>query len=189
MAKILLSINLFILCLSPIFAQESAAGFKGGLNLSTYIFSGDDLFSIPDRAAKIHVGFFVDRVVNNSFSIQTEILYNSTGYKPSGYSGIDNISFNFISIPVMIKYWVNPTFNIHTGPQINILASAKADSNNLKENVSTLSLDFDFGVEISLSEDVSLNARYCHGLSDLDTESDDVTTTGSNIQLSFHVRF
>src|ERR1700754_1771953 len=94
-------------------------GFKGGANLANV--TGDI------EGVKMKIGFNAGAVakisVTDAFSIQPEVVYSNQG---ATIEELDvKMNLNYINIPVMFQYNVSG-FIIETGPQVGILASAKA---------------------------------------------------------------
>lgn len=152
-------------------------GPKVGMNLTTLggVTSGE--------TAKMKAGFNGGVVLNmrwgqrhlNSafgtgyFGLQPEILFSTQGAKVSGKT----LSLNYLTIPVMLKFYATEGFNIELGPEFAFLmskpgmlqtANANYDLTNLKGGKDVLlgiglGYDFNFGLTV--------NARYNLGFSQL----------------------
>ncbi|MES1159775.1 MAG: porin family protein, partial [Bacteroidota bacterium] len=102
-------------------------GIKGGLNLtSLYV---DDVSSEHMKVG-FNAGIFAKLPVTKGFSIQPELLYSVKGAKDT-YSkfvqGDGEYRFNlgYMELPVLAVVNITPNFNIHAGPYVGYLVSAK----------------------------------------------------------------
>ncbi|MDQ2655812.1 MAG: PorT family protein, partial [Bacteroidota bacterium] len=116
---------------------------------------------------------------------QPELLYNSVGAKIDD----DALKANYLSIPIMIQYNPVPVFNIHAGPQIGFLLSAKADDEDIKDQYKGLDLGLGFGAGVNLPMGLGITARYVMGLANImddsgDADFGDVTVKNTAFQVS-----
>jgi hypothetical protein len=192
-------------------SAQLSIGAKAGLNLANFGADAEDTKVKPS----FHVGGYLNLPVSESFSIQPELLFNVMGAKVSEeetYSDPDfgnitekmqyNTSLAYISIPVLAKYSLG-TFNIHAGPQIGFLASAKtkyeytveydggSDSDSgdedIKDEVNGLDLGLTVGAGVDIGK-LNLSARYYAGLGNIMKDSDDYKVTNGAFQLSIGYR-
>ncbi len=88
-------------------AQEFKFGAKGGLNLAT--FNGKDADDAKMRVG-FHLGAVAEYAFNEQMAIQSELLFSAQGAKgKEKYSGVEveeMMKLNYISLPVMFKYYV-----------------------------------------------------------------------------------
>jgi hypothetical protein len=158
---------------------QVAVGFKGGLNLSNL--KVDDPQTTYHSRVGYHAGpFFRGRFSN--VAVQTEALLLtqvSKGIQPT-IVGEYKDSFTYLSIPVLIKYYVFSGLNIHMGPQFGILLDAERNGTDLlgqtfsiqtknsyyKNNDIQVSLgggwDFPFGLQVDV--------RYNLGIKDINNQ-------------------
>ncbi|MDF2191956.1 porin family protein [Paraflavitalea sp. CAU 1676] len=152
-------------------AQQIRYGAKAGLNLAN--FSGD----IEDNKMKlgIHLGGFAKIAVTDAISVQPELVLSSQGAKEkSSYEGItfeSKTKLTYINIPLLAQYNTTSGFYGETGPQFGFLVSAKAKSDegkqNIKEHMKTLDVSWAFGVGYLLPSNIGVNARFNLGLSNI----------------------
>ena len=180
------------------FAQSF--GIKGGGNITT-------VSGLENIAAKYNFGWnagaFVNIPVNEKFSIQPEVLYNTMGAmlnsdEPIIGSEVEEVNWklNYISVPVMFQYNATPKFYVEAGPQFSYMLLSKFKSNNLttKNNADDLN-KFDFGVGAGLgywiTPNLGVNARYVAGITDItkDNESDKKVRNNNNVQVGLAFRF
>lgn len=184
-------------------AQDVKFGAKAALNVANL--TGD----LEDNSSLIgfQVGAFAEYKFSEKFSFQPELLYSTQGAKTSyseEYSQeiravsfakavVDTSSNNFnetyshtykfayLSIPLMLKYYATPKFNLEFGPQIAFLLSAKDDftyensdgdseseSEDMKEYTSAIDFSLNFGLGYDITENIVAGLRYNLGLSNVD---------------------
>ncbi|MDD4192424.1 MAG: porin family protein [Mangrovibacterium sp.] len=122
----------FILLALPVVlkAQMTEGGFKGGLNVST-LWGGFDPDEKSAFVTGIHAGVFTVHKLNETFSLQPELLYSRQGNKTtysyvSGGESYKNSRENretHIVIPVLLKYNSALPVDLLAGPQLGILFS------------------------------------------------------------------
>ncbi|MEG2100617.1 MAG: porin family protein [Flavobacterium sp.] len=175
-------------------AQKTRFGVKGGLNISTVV-GGD----VDDTKSLIgfHVGGLAEIHVVEKFFIQPELLYSAQGTKVDGPLGTDaDLKLNYLNIPVLAKYYfVENKFSVEAGPQLGILLSAKADSNDIKDRTRSTDFGFNFGAGYNFTDNFSVGLRYTVGLSpisdkDIDNSQDLYDSAkNSNLALSLAYKF
>lgn len=140
-------------------------GLKAGYNSSSM--TGD----VPNDAERLHsisggLGMELNLMV---IAVQADLLYSPKGYVVDG----NDIRLNYLSLPVVAKIKFFPVI-IHPyilgGIEYNHLLSAKADGNDIKDDLA--SSDFSgvagAGLEFSLfGKAVYAEVRYIHGLSNI----------------------
>lgn len=175
-------------------AQKTRFGVKGGLNISTVV-GGD----VEDTKSLVgfHVGGFAEIHVVQRFFIQPELLYSAQGTKLDGGPFSDvNIKLNYLNIPVLAKYYiVDNKFSVEAGPQLGVLLSAKAESNDIKDLTRSTDIGFNLGAGYNFTDNLSVGLRYTIGLSPLSDKDIDNTddyydsAKNSNLQLSLAYKF
>lgn len=157
-------------------AQEKADmafGVKGGLNISTI--TNADVDGVNSKSLiGFHVGFFGEFMISNKFAIQPEVLYSAQGTELEfeGVSG--DLKLDYITIPVMAKYYVADAFSIELGPQIGFLVSAKAksggESEDVKDELKSTDVSLNFGAGYDITPNFMIGVRYSFGLTRLQDE-------------------
>lgn len=158
MKKVVLSL-LAVAAVGVAQAQEVKFGPKAGLNISNMSTSID-----YDSNVSFHVGAVVEAKITDKFSIQPEVLYSVQGVK--------DVSIEYVSVPVLAKYFVTPGFSVEVGPQVSFLAKAEKDVLGLvtvdtKELYNSVDFGLNFGVAYDLPSGPFVNARYNLGLTDV----------------------
>lgn len=194
-------------------AQEMRFGVKAGVNFANMSFKAGGFSIEPDARTAFHIGALVEFPVSDAFYIQPEILYNSVGSKyeesySEDFMGVEIsvseksiVKLDYISIPIMAKYYFTEGFSLEAGPQIGFLMSAKEDfeftetamgqtaseSESLDVKKHYKGIDFGLGIGAAYRLDMGLffNARYVLGLSNIsDVEDGDVTVKNNVFQIS-----
>ncbi|MBF6607251.1 MAG: PorT family protein [Flavobacterium sp.] len=208
MKKITLSI-LGLLAFGYASAQDGGTRFgaKAGLNMASI--SGD----IEDAEMKLgfHVGGFAEIMLTDKFAVQPELLFSMQGAKreySESFGGFDfdteeKLNLTYINVPIMAKYYVTEAFNIHAGPQVGFLMSAKYDyevsgagesesgDEDVKDQYKSIDFGLGFGLGYNFGENFGVEARYTAGMAniaDVDEDSD-YKESNSVIQVSFLYRF
>jgi hypothetical protein len=186
MKKLLLLCAAAMLSVGTISAQGWAWGPKVGATFST-------INGIPDAKALpgVSAGLFFESVACNWFVIEGDLLFSMQGFKVQGGDTDASIRINYLSMPVVGKYYVIDGLNlqmgaafdyrIHTGSTINN-ESVELDGKFNKFNIQVLTglaYDFDFGMV--------LEGRYLYGLTPLLSEADN--TYSGMLQISMGWRF
>jgi len=188
MKKLLLCAAVAVFAFANVNAQEVKFGAKAGVNFASI--GGDDTDDV-DGLTSFHVGGVAEIMFSDKFSFQPELLYSEKGFS------VDDIDYklNYISLPLMAKYYVAEGFSIEAGPQVGFLMSAKATDGDDDVDIDDVisSVDFGVGVGVGYKLDSGLNfaARYNLGLSNInDFEgSDDFKNQNNVIQLSVGYMF
>ncbi|RZS93768.1 porin family protein [Aquimarina brevivitae] len=163
-------IALFLINLSC-FAQDeerlyTRAGFKIGLN---YANVSGDLDS--DARTRLHLGAVLEFPLNYKTFIQVEALYSAQGYTIGSGDAENDISLNYLALPIIGKYEFAKGFSIETGPRFATLASVTDSENTDTDEFYDSFSDFDFGWDIGLGykfeSGMFFQARYTFGLSDI----------------------
>lgn len=144
--------------------QEIRFGIKGGLNIASI--SGEDLEN-TDARTSFHGGVMVEIPISEKFSFQPEYLYSSIGIKENDENA--ELKLNYLTLPLMAKYYVADKFSLEVGPQIGLLLSADAKVEGEGEgDVEELFKNFDaainFGVGYKLDNGLNFGARYNLGI-------------------------
>jgi Outer membrane protein beta-barrel domain len=190
-----LAFTVFIFSVSRIHAQGFHLGVKAGANLASINGrSFDDGFNWGFMA-----GAFAEINVSSKWGVQPELLFSSTKTQTAsdfssvvneaGNVGINsqNVSLNYLSIPILLSFKPIPLLSIQVGPQFGILMNT---SQNITSNGKNAFKSGDFsivgGAQLNLGG-FKAGARYVFGL----TNIDDVTSvdTWNNRNIQFYVGF
>lgn len=197
-----LIVIIFLLSIGGVQAQEFFNfGVKGGVNFANL--TGDEADEIDaEMKTGFHLGVFAEIMISDKFGIQPEVLYSSQGatsdvafiYEEfSGNVDVD-IKLDYISVPVLLKYFVAPGFSLEAGPQFSFLSKSEievefqgeTETEDMKDDTESFDLGAAVGVGYGLPQGFLVQARYVMGFSDVYTDSD---AKNSVIQLSVGWKF
>jgi opacity protein-like surface antigen len=201
MKKVLFIAVVVLLGLGNVNAQEVKFGTKVGLNLSN--FTGD----LDDSDSKIgfNIGAFAEISLSDKFIFQPELLFSSQGAKfeesDNNFSFEETLKFNYLNMPLMIKFAASDKFALEFGPQLGFLLSAKSkfeqtfdgetfsEEVDIKDSVKSIDFGLNFGASFDVSENIMIGARYNLGLSDITDGEDDEDFNVQNSVFSFSVGY
>ena len=180
----LLFILVFLSSLS-LSAQDNPIGIKIGVNIASLAGDGTENIS---SALNFQAGLFTEIPLSTDFKIQPELLFSVYGFKDNFESGA-TIRLNYVSLPIMIKWFVSEKFSFDVGPQVGLLVTAKNGTGS-QADVKPNFYDRDFGViagaSYAISDVVSASLRYYFGLTDVTS----IETKNQNraLQLAFQFK-
>lgn len=143
-------------------AQDIQIGAKAGLNLATL---QPDL---PDPATRtsFHLGGMAEIPISDMFSVQPELLFSIQGVKDESDDD-EVIKLNYITLPIMAKYYVMESLSIEGGLQLGFLVSADfeddGESIDIKDSMKSTDFGVAFGAGYKLDNGVNLGIRYFLG--------------------------
>ncbi len=201
MKNLLLIVIISLLSIGGVQAQEFFNfGVKGGVNFATLTGDDADELDLKMRTG-FHLGVLAEIMISNKFGIQPEVLYSTQGGN-ADMNFFDEILGNveadlkleYISIPVMLKYFVTPGFSLEAGPQFSFLSKSEieaefqgdSETEDLKDDTESFDIGAAVGVGYGLPQGFLVQARYVMGFSDVYTDTD---TRNSVIQLSVGWKF
>lgn len=186
MKNVILIISIVTTACSVGHAQEIQIGAKAGLNLSTI---QPDL---PDPATRtsLHLGGVIEIPLSDTFSIQPELLYSSQGAKDKSDDD-EVIKLDYLTLPLMAKYYLGDALSVEAGPQFGILLSAQGEDDgetfDLKDNSKSTDLGFALGLGYKLQSGLHFGARYFFGsdINDIDEDSDKIKNRVFQISVGY----
>ena len=164
-------------------AQQIKFGAKAGLNLAT--FKGADLGAGADLKTKYGVAFgaTAEFSLTDKFSVQPELLFSQQGLKATIEVLEDNeildvdFNVNYLSVPVLAKYYVLKGLSLEAGPQVSFLLSEKITVNGIEAMEAPEPKKVDFSANIGLGyqfdNGLFVQGRYNHGFTNINEEGDD----------------
>ncbi len=210
MKKTLIAIFFTFLYTGLVKAQDIYYGPKVGANITHILYSGDDVISNNNQMIlSSHLGVFAEFIFTDFFSVQPELLYSVKGARFSDSNDIDFKSayiYKYLSLPIVVKYYVTEEISVEVGPQIAYLLSAKnvetseflasslgqeAASVDIKEDMQVYDFGATAGVGYLTKNGIYVSARYNMGLLNTFKTDTDFTDTFKNgaIQLSVGFSF
>ena len=184
------------------YAQLSG-GFKGGLSLSGAKYKVYGESGSLDSRTGFHLGGYLTLPINNTVSIQPELVYTTAGgtYTESDvdYSYEENYNFAYMTVPVMVIVNISRVFNLQAGAQLGFVISGEWEATEVDTGVTYTysgditdvfkSSDFTANVGFGLNfGKMNASARYCIGLANIYTDDPDFIIKTSNIQISLGIK-
>lgn len=177
-------------------AQDMKFGVKAGLNIANI---GGDAETEGSRMG-LHIGGVAEFKLSETFSIQPELLYSMMGAKINQTDGFDSeevdLKLDYLTIPVMAKYYIAEGFSIEAGPYVGFLMSAKVEDEDVKDGYKGVDFGLGAGVAYDLPMGVFFQARYAAGLSEIGEDFEfagetveAVKATNNAIQISVGYKF
>ena len=159
-------------------------GVKAGLNISSW--TGDTESIDPSSLIGFNAGGLVNIPISSMFSVQPEVTYSGEGVKVEG----GKYQLNYINIPVLFQY-NNSGFYGELGPQVGILASAKAkpddgDDLDVKDLFKSTNFSLAIGAGYKLTNGLAFGVRYNLGLANIvDADGVSIKTSVFQVGASF----
>jgi hypothetical protein len=169
-------------------------GLKGGLNISEVLTSNGEIAYVsgyPQTTrffpmAGVQAGLLASVQLSKKFSLQPELLFSAQGTtdRPSimySITATERYKFNWINIPVLLKYNLPQGFFVETGPQFGLLISAKINetvigangttSYFVKDQFKTTEFGWALGTGYMFPYNLGFDVRYNLGLSNFSNVS------------------
>ena len=166
-------------------------GIKAGINFSN--FNGD----VPDNNLMrngLHFGVLSEIIVSDKFSFQPELLYSAQGFKDDTPGLSSKNRYDYINIPLMVKYYAYNNLSVEFGPQVGFLINADNRSNAGNADIPDQNI-VDFGMNLGLGYElpngIFFQGRYNLGITNVNgaSNNDQIKYTNSVFQLSVGVFF
>ncbi|MFC1771547.1 porin family protein [Candidatus Margulisiibacteriota bacterium] len=176
-------LSLLVLIINPLVIQAvEDFGIKGGVNFSGWQVSG----ALLENQQKLgfNIGVHADLKLNDSFSIQPEILFISKGYYTNGtimdpetrmiYTIEETGMLDYLEIPVLLNFHLSENVKIMAGPYFAYNLGAKVEY-KVAGYTETAPLDnficnTDYGALLGLAynkNNISFEIRYEQGLANI----------------------
>jgi len=184
MKQIITTVFFLFLFVGVATAQHFNIGVKGGINAYT---TAQENISKVEPKLGLHLGLMGHAHLSRQFALQPELVFSMQGSRYTASGNDVNLSLNYINIPLLLQYMYDNGFRLQAGPQIGILASAKAKTNNttvdVKDDLQTLDIGLGVGMSyVNPATDFGFDVRYNHGLSNINKNK-----TSGNYNRGFQV--
>lgn len=170
----------FILAISAM-AQTEKRAFDGILGLRAAVLISHPNFAKGSPPSDYEtsfgvgysVGIFLKVPLTHKLSIQPEYLFSHM-HSDMLDEGI-KLSFDYLSLPVLIKYQITDHLALFAGPQFDLLIRAERSSDqketNLTHEMEARSIFASLGLEYSIIDPLSIGIRYLHGFNHIGLRS------------------
>ena len=154
-------------------AQDFRMGIKGGGNLSTL--GVEEAADVNQTRSGYHVGFSFSWDLLN-FGLQPELLYSTQGAEVALPGLVYEEQYDYLNLPVTLKFYTGKGFNVHFGPYFAILVNATQRENpgNIENDISDFIANTDYGAFAGVGYDLEMGLnfelRYNYGLTDVDSQ-------------------
>jgi len=154
--------------------SQTLVGIKAGGSI-TNITLNQQYKSLLNTENRIgyQLGLFVQRAISENIFMRTELAYTLKGYK--SHDKLTNregrVGLNYISLPLLLGYQLNPNFSAFLGPELSTLGPVRAGSGGRRNrldnifNYERLDIGLSAGIMYTLTPKLGLDLRYTYGLS------------------------
>jgi opacity protein-like surface antigen len=169
-------------------AQELSLGVKAGVNYAGTKTSDAKYNEHFSAVIGPHFGFVAEIDLTDQFGLGGEIMYSPSGFRQNEtQSGVVydlTGKVNYLSIPIMAKYYVTEAISIDVGPYVGFLLSSSIDGSiklpeslggttttfdkkDIKENYNSTDIGLGVGASYKMENGLFLSLRYSLGLTDI----------------------
>lgn len=180
----------FLLFCHTVSAQEIRNGLVFGLSASQVDGDGMGGFNKPG----LIFGGSSNFKFNDKISLQPEILFLQKGSKSTDNDSISGIGYlrwrlNYLSVPLLLRYQIQPRFTLQAGATADYLLSANQDNGfgyiERTDEIQKLDLCYTAGIEFRIWDNLAANARYQYSFKWLD----DLHFKNSNVLITLRLLF
>jgi len=156
-------------------------GVKAGFNFATV--SKGNLDNAPDARASIYVGANYEvPIIPDVFSVQPEVIYSQQGFEKrytiNGTRHKSVYKVNYLSVPVLARYYVVRGFSLEAGPQFSYKVNQKFNRDETDTEILTMNdantTEFGFvaGLTFQFESGFFVNGRYYRSFKEIIPNSD-----------------
>jgi hypothetical protein len=170
MKKHTLLVVLAVFAFAPMAFSQVSGGIRLGVNLANQKLEALGISVTPDSKLGLLGGLYLTANVTDKFAIQPELTFSSMGSKDTSDGEEFVAKLNYLSLPVLLRYNITENINIHVGPQLGFLLSAKGEVDGDSEDIKDQYKGIDFGAAVGLGVDFGKfngGLRYVAGLSNI----------------------
>ena len=173
-------------------------GLKADINYSSI--EGNGMSS--SYTAGFQAGVYAERVLNNKWSIQPELLFSQNNTKRADIStftsfyntsgnqfAAEDVKLAYISVPVLLKFTFNKYFQALAGPQYSVLVVDAESLERSGDGKAFKRSEFsgNAGAQLTLGS-VSVYGRYNLGFSNINNIDNRYTWHSRHIQIGLAVK-
>ncbi len=167
-------------------AQDVKFGVKLGMNVSSVNESGPNSL---DSKTGFLIGVTSEVKLTDKFSLQPELLFSQQGSRANDPDGF-TLDLNYITLPVMVKYYVVDGFSVEAGPQFSFLVRDEILDGGSVTDVTAESFDLaaNLGLGYQFKSGLFFQTRYNLGLIDTNI-SENFNNKNAVFQMSLGYQF
>jgi hypothetical protein len=149
-------------------------GVKAGLNLTDFSYSNIYYGSSYQSKTNFNLGIMLSVPLSPVFYLQPEMVYSGQGatYNDAPNNISLQYNYDYLNVPVLIKYQSAAGLFVETGPQIGLLLSAAESKTNMDQisNSNTIEFAWVAGLGYRIQKiHLGIDARYNIGISSVNT--------------------
>jgi hypothetical protein len=193
MKKIVIVFTVFMIAglSAPAWSQaQFALGIKGGLNFANIDVKGTASSNYENRTG-YHAGAFA-LIKITAFAIQPELIFSKQGAQYTVNTTNYEANFDYINVPIMLKFYLPLGLNIQAGPQFGFLTTAELkttasginNTQDAKDRYKDSDVAASFGLGWDLPFGLTVDARYNMGLAKINEGTNTNDTKNQVFQLS-----
>jgi hypothetical protein len=145
--------------------QGIGLGIKGGAN-----WANQDVSTMEDinTVTSYHLGAYVNLNFSDKWGITPEVLYSAYGTEWNNAK----VDFDYVSIPVMLRFKPIDLVSLEAGPQFSLLTKANMENTgDVKDQLKSNDFGLAFGAGLHLPLGFNAGARYVLGFTDINDVS------------------
>jgi hypothetical protein len=145
-------------------AKDVKIGVKLGMNIASV--NGSNANNLDSKTGFVF-GVTAEVPFTEKFSIQPELLYSAQGAQQGNDYKYD---LNYVSLPIMVKYYIAKGFTVEAGPQFSFLVKDElvpmSTYSENRENTAAENFDLaaNFGLGYQFKSGIFFQTRYNLGL-------------------------
>jgi hypothetical protein len=188
-------ILVFVLGCSCMFSNAQIRfGIKTGYNLTSLLYSGTVSLDGEKSKSGFNAGVYANLPFSNSISLVIEFIYSSQGAGFQYSTSTGTLYYDYLNIPVLIRYKIPRGVYFETGLQSSILLSANKKSNGSSSSIMYQTYSSDFAWPIGLGyqfpdQHFGIDIRYNLGLTNILKSYSDVSVKNSVFQFGIYYTF
>lgn len=165
-------------------AQMLSYGIKGGLNIANV--GGSDA---PESEARtgFHVGGFLGLSVLGIVAVEGGGYYSQKGYAAGSGDGAE-VVFNYIDIPLVLKFSPLPLINFYFGPQASLFLDGSIKDTEFEfeaDNFTSPDFALVMGAGLNIPGGLRVSAGYDMGLTPLNVDEKKIYNRVLKITVGF----
>lgn len=164
-------------------------GIRAGVNLANQSIEAQGISIGLSNQIGFQLGVNYDKMINENLSFRPGLLFTMKGAKFS-FPGVDDqaAKFNYLEVPLDFVYHAG-SIDIHAGPYVGFLMTAKSDGEDVKDGAETLDFGINFGGSYNINSKIGVGVNYGLGLANIAKTEDGDESTVNNKVISFFVTY